>query len=233
MGLIIGLVMVFAQYATAQSRPLTQYLPKDGLPGSVVFDTYQDERGFIWIGTNYGLCRFDGQEFIHITNDSNLRFRDVIKIIPGEKGQLYALIYKGGVFRFDPSGELPLDLEFLPLPDLNNLAILPDQLVSLSWGKLSFHQVEKDGVKTTTHNVKFGKKRTPDNIFLNGNNEILLGAQGGLFKWENDRIVPYLSEYFEGLEIQVVRSSPQGQLWVAEAVLVRGHPKKDLGISKR
>jgi len=36
---------------------------KDGLPGSTVMTIEQDRLGFIWIGTNDGLCRFDGTQF--------------------------------------------------------------------------------------------------------------------------------------------------------------------------
>jgi len=36
---------------------------KDGLPGSTIMAIEQDEHGFIWIGTNEGLCRFDGTQF--------------------------------------------------------------------------------------------------------------------------------------------------------------------------
>jgi signal transduction histidine kinase/ligand-binding sensor domain-containing protein/CheY-like chemotaxis protein/AraC-like DNA-binding protein len=36
---------------------------KDGLSGSTISTIKQDEHGFIWIGTNDGLCRFDGSEF--------------------------------------------------------------------------------------------------------------------------------------------------------------------------
>jgi len=36
---------------------------KDGLPGSTVSTIEQDQQGFIWIGTNDGLCRFDGVHF--------------------------------------------------------------------------------------------------------------------------------------------------------------------------
>ena len=29
----------------------------------------QDKQGFIWIGTEYGLCRFDGTQFVSYLND--------------------------------------------------------------------------------------------------------------------------------------------------------------------
>ena len=39
------------------------YTMKDGLTSNVVHDIYQDEREFIWIGTDDGVCLFNGTEF--------------------------------------------------------------------------------------------------------------------------------------------------------------------------
>jgi signal transduction histidine kinase/ligand-binding sensor domain-containing protein/DNA-binding NarL/FixJ family response regulator len=42
---------------------------KDGLPGSTVTTIQQDNLGFMWIGTNDGLCRFDGTNFKIFKNE--------------------------------------------------------------------------------------------------------------------------------------------------------------------
>ncbi|HOC90710.1 MAG TPA: hypothetical protein PKI90_14285, partial [bacterium] len=39
------------------------YTAKDGLPMNSVKKVFQDSRGFIWIGTQEGLVRFDGINF--------------------------------------------------------------------------------------------------------------------------------------------------------------------------
>jgi ligand-binding sensor domain-containing protein len=36
---------------------------KDGLPDATINTICQDEDGFLWLGTNYGLSRYDGVEF--------------------------------------------------------------------------------------------------------------------------------------------------------------------------
>ena len=40
---------------------------RDGLSNSQINYMFQDSRGFIWIGTSYGLNRYDGYRFRHIT----------------------------------------------------------------------------------------------------------------------------------------------------------------------
>ena len=39
------------------------YTTKDGLPNNSILSLHQDRKGFLWIGTFNGLCRYDGREF--------------------------------------------------------------------------------------------------------------------------------------------------------------------------
>lgn len=42
---------------------------EDGLPNEAVSSVVQDSRGFLWIGTKGGLCRYDGQNFLVFKKD--------------------------------------------------------------------------------------------------------------------------------------------------------------------
>lgn len=56
--------------STAQNSQLRAYSSEDGLPQSEVFDIIQDDKGYLWIGTQGGgLCRFDGDE-IKVWNEN-------------------------------------------------------------------------------------------------------------------------------------------------------------------
>jgi ligand-binding sensor domain-containing protein len=44
---------------------LEQLTTKDGLSQSSVYDMVQDQQGFIWIATQDGLNRYDGNDFVH------------------------------------------------------------------------------------------------------------------------------------------------------------------------
>ena len=44
---------------------------EDGLAHFEVHSTYQDSRGFLWIGTRHGLNRFDGNEFLKWSKGKN------------------------------------------------------------------------------------------------------------------------------------------------------------------
>lgn len=43
---------------------LSHYTTQDGLPDGTIGCITQDSYGFMWFGTDDGLCRFDGNEFL-------------------------------------------------------------------------------------------------------------------------------------------------------------------------
>ena len=72
-GFLVGVLFassVAASPAAAQPPvPLSDYLVtswtmKDGLPSDVIWTIAQDHSGYLWLGTNGGLVRFDGVQFV-------------------------------------------------------------------------------------------------------------------------------------------------------------------------
>ena len=69
--IIILLLPVVPLKATAQTG--IYYSTNGQLSSSLINQLYQDQRGFIWISTEFGLNKFDGTHFTHykhIDNDS-------------------------------------------------------------------------------------------------------------------------------------------------------------------
>ena len=51
---------VFSQKESKTVLSFAQISTTQGLPTNEVHCIYQDKQGFIWIGTNSGLCQYDG-----------------------------------------------------------------------------------------------------------------------------------------------------------------------------
>lgn len=62
-------------FSHSQQIAIKNYSVEDGLPQSQVFGLYQDNQGYIWMGTKGGgIVRFDGKKFTALTDDSRIAF---------------------------------------------------------------------------------------------------------------------------------------------------------------
>ena len=56
-----ALLTTLASAASLQALPFTALNSGNGLPSDAVMVSFQDQRGFVWLGTTSGLARFDGR----------------------------------------------------------------------------------------------------------------------------------------------------------------------------
>jgi signal transduction histidine kinase/ligand-binding sensor domain-containing protein/CheY-like chemotaxis protein len=85
--------------------PVTTYSIKDGLLSKNIQDIVQDKEGFIWLGTQEGLSRFDSSEFQNFTKDKSDKYSlpDILveDMILMPDGELWMSIYEIGITVFD------------------------------------------------------------------------------------------------------------------------------------
>jgi|GEM_PF-4165290 len=90
----------FSQIDTSAIR---YYTREDGLPPAQIFETVQDERGFLWIATSEGLSRFDGKKFKNFfqSNSENSISSDVVNDLELLGNNKMALATGAGINVFD------------------------------------------------------------------------------------------------------------------------------------
>lgn len=88
---------------------IEHYSLQEGLPQRTVMDIIQDRKGFIWIATWDGLCKFDGYNFTTyktFPEDSILMSNNRIdKIVEDIYGYIWVCSYNQETFKFDPKTE--------------------------------------------------------------------------------------------------------------------------------
>ena len=91
---ILWLLLVLCFFHDAHTQTYTVNIQKlsveDGLSNRFVSAIHRDSRGFIWLGTDYGLNRYDGYSFKHYTTaNSNLESNIIRDLYEDDKQRLW------------------------------------------------------------------------------------------------------------------------------------------------
>jgi diguanylate cyclase (GGDEF)-like protein len=98
---VAAAAILLAASAGAQRPALRVYSIEDGLRFPQSFALFQDRRGFVWVGTSYGVARFDGRGFATLTTADGLPHDSVRAIAEDGTGAVWVLT-DGGPARIDP-----------------------------------------------------------------------------------------------------------------------------------
>src|SRR3954447_14139857 len=92
--------------APAEQLPLKTYTTADGLPSDRVHAILSDSRGFLWMGTEDGVARFDGYGFRNIGTADGLPSSAVRAIVESRRFPgVYWIGTSAGLVRLDASSE--------------------------------------------------------------------------------------------------------------------------------
>ncbi|NER18329.1 sensor histidine kinase [Spongiivirga citrea] len=117
------------------------YTTADGLPHDITYGIYQDTEGYLWIGTDNGLAKFDGQKFKVFTTNEGLRTNYVIDIAQNENGTLGIASWGGGVHLIKNDSVLLPKIPNDSLEKINNIDFHKEMiLVENSSGNYVYHK---------------------------------------------------------------------------------------------
>lgn len=89
--------------AVMAQRGVVHYSRENGLISDVVIDVAYDADGFLWIATDSGIDRFDGQRFIHFRHEpgdpKTICNNEIMRIAYDRKGYVWAATMNGGLIR--------------------------------------------------------------------------------------------------------------------------------------
>ncbi len=217
-----GLFLLPAQLlALDPARSVFQYncrtwTRQSGLPVNAIRAITQTKDGYLWLGTQKGLIRFDGIEFTQISLPSNPQFRSqmVNTLSRSRWGGLWFGIDGGAVGFYDGSKNFTsLEKESWVSPQMNvrTLAEVQDGSLWVGSVKGTAHWLPD----RTNETVFAGHIATVTSICEDSEHRVWLGTTDlGLYYWQDGEFHQFPDEKLKKETIFAIAVDTLGQLWV-------------------
>lgn len=101
---IVLLLCLLAQsmFTLAQQKPATVFTTANGLPSNAIYQTLEDNHGFLWIATDQGVARFDGKNFQVYSKEQGVNDIEVLQLLKEKNGRIWIRCFNNSVAFFNP-----------------------------------------------------------------------------------------------------------------------------------
>lgn len=199
---LIFALLVSGTYSFSQRFNFVNYSLEEGLPQSQVSDICQDKQGYLWIGTETGLCRFDGIQFVNFSTDDGLPDNEIDELFLDQQGTVWVATPKGiasysyrGFESYPFSDSLTLEYRINDLCEFNEAIYLATDEGLLLFSNDSFQLVTR-GIEEAQ------SMRALANV---GDTLLVCGSRNGLFKFSSAGYQAYNHPTLDTLNISDVR----------------------------
>ncbi|WP_460982077.1 hybrid sensor histidine kinase/response regulator transcription factor [Spirosoma fluminis] len=217
--LVLSVALPLSALPTDTSKPTPEYITvRDGLPQGFIKSLVQDRRGFIWLATRDGLCRYDGVRFRIYNHDAqqpkSLSFSSILEIREDNRGRLWIRTENNDVDCFDPvteqSARVSNSAQFRQALGRDQLvSIQPDRLgnVWVATQSNGFFLLHANG--TVSHRQWAIQNNTVQQVthalLLDKGGQLWLATRNGLFRY-----TPTTSQY---TNYQAAQGLPQPDVY--------------------
>ena len=164
------------------------FYASDKLSSTLISCICQDQAGYIWIGTDYGLNRFDGYRFTtylnHPEDSTSLDYNVVVSVFCDRDGRLWVGTSRG-LQRYDYATDR---FEHLPFPNgvhprVNDIVQRRDGVLLAGTAGYGLYQLKESGGKPRLEAITDYQQTDRDQYF----SHIFEDAQGHFWKSGTDR----------------------------------------------
>ena len=219
---LLALLVPLGADALDLSKAVTQHhyqvwLTEDGLPQISVQDVLQTRDGYLWVGTQEGLVRYDGARFVTFDNRNteNITNNYFNTLLEAEDGVLWAGTYGGGLLRYQHGVFTPFtEAEGLSSDIVHALAQTDngDVWIGTERGLDRY----RDGVFDAFGTAEGLPHDLVQSLTVDGQGSLWVGTRGGgIAQWTNGHLVsPDLGGTLASDLISALYPARDGAIWI-------------------
>lgn len=208
--LLVGLNLLISNSVSSMSildnTQMYSLSIKDGLIDNKVNCLLQDKKGFVWIGTDRGVCKYDGYEFTTIkldTINNNLYIYDVYE----DSDNRIWIATQMGLFVYDNIHCQVSKVNIIDFPVKRIRFSEKEELMIVGTNKIVSYSPQKNNLKTI-----FSDSLISMYDILSYDNQLWIGTKDGLYKKDKNGIKKdsILSD-----DVVKMLHDSQGNIWMA------------------
>jgi len=200
----------------------------EGLPQGTVMATLQDSQGFVWLGTQDGLVRYDGHELVRYaysrTQHAGLPGNFINQIVEDAQHNLWIAIKDAGLARWNRASDSftvyrhqPANPDSLASDAAHALLVDGHGRIWIGSSDAGIDVLEPATGRIThlRHNSSDPDSLIDDRIFtlaLDRAGNVWVGTESGLERWQPERGT--FLHFLSGQQISQVLEDQSGTLWV-------------------
>ncbi|MCS7158396.1 MAG: ATP-binding protein [Blastocatellia bacterium] len=221
----IGLLIATSS-AAAEQYYFRRYTATEGLSQAVVQALYQDRVGYLWIGTQAGLNRYDGTAFTTYGPAQGLAQDWINAIVEDAHGRLW-IATLGGVFIWD-GRQFRSYTRTDGLADDRVTALAVDREGGIWCG--TYRGISRyDGQRWRTYTTADGLPDPRVNVLLvDARGRLWAGMEAGLAYWTGSRFVAFDPEGLRNQSVRALAVDRAHRLWVGTNKGVRVYERERL-----
>src|SRR6056297_637347 len=159
--LIFILFFCLLESVQAQRYPFRSFSIEQGLSESVVYDIVQDDDGYIWLATGFGLNRYDGINFRNYFEEQGLNSSRLRSLLKDDQGRIWVGSESGVNVIEDDS--IHADPDYRALNNSTVISIYQDTLGDMWFG------TDGNGVWHYSDGIQIAQYTTSNGL---GNNRV-------------------------------------------------------------
>jgi ligand-binding sensor domain-containing protein len=187
-----ALILLISHCSFAQSFRYTQYTTHNGLPVDNIYAAAQDDNGYMWFATDFGIAKFDGYRFITFNRNNGIQAKAITDIVYAGGDSCVFLAYPGYIQSINGKGQVHT-IAYVPNIALHQLVRFKNILLFYERGKNIFGILKHGAIENIDLEKFTGMQGLTVNAVTAFNeNTVAVSTNKGLFgKKENETAVQY------------------------------------------